>query len=171
MRYLPHSTDEIKQMLARIGVTSVEALFDSVPADSQLGRALNLEPSLAEPELMAHLAALADKNSAARMLSFVGAGMYAHHIPPAVDQLLMRSEFYTAYTPYQAELSQGTLQATFEFQTAVCELFGTEVANASMYDGASAVAEAVLMARRVKRRSKCVFGGAVHPEYVETTRA
>lgn len=171
MRYLPHSAEEIKEMLARVGVDSIDALFDSIPEKSQLGRPLAVEPALSEPELMAHLAELADKNGAAKMLSFMGAGMYSHHIPPALDQLLLRSEFYTAYTPYQAELSQGTLQAIFEFQTAVCELFGTEVANASMYDAGSAVAEAVLMARRVKRRTKCVFGAAVHPEYVETTRS
>ncbi len=158
-------------MLARVGVSSLDALFDSIPAESQLGRPLAVEPSLSEPELMAHLTELADKNAAAKMLSFMGAGMYSHHVPPALDQLLLRSEFYTAYTPYQAELSQGTLQGIFEFQTAVCELFGTEVANASMYDAGSAVAEAVLMARRVKRRTKCVFGAAVHPEHIETTRS
>jgi glycine dehydrogenase subunit 1 len=119
---------------------------------------------------MQHLAALSNASPGARMLSFLGGGMYRHHVPPAVDQLLLRSEFYTAYTPYQAELSQGTLQATFEFQTIVCELLGTDVANASMYDGASATAEAVLMARRAKRRTHVVVSEGLHPEYIETIR-
>jgi len=157
-------------MLARVGVERVDDLFDAIPASHRLDRALNLEPALDEPRLMQHLAALADANEGATMLSFLGGGMYRHHIPPAVDQLLQRSEFYTAYTPYQAELSQGTLQAIFEFQTIVCELLGTEVANASMYDGASAAAEAVLMARRLKRRAPVLVSEGLHPEYLETIR-
>ncbi len=157
-------------MLARVGVADIDALFEPVPKQHRLGRALDLEPALDEPRLMQHLGALADANEGARMLSFLGGGMYAHHVPPAVDQLLQRSEFYTAYTPYQAELSQGTLQAIFEFQTIVCELLGTDVANASMYDAASAAAEAVLMARRIKRRSDVVLSGALHPETIETVR-
>src|SRR5690606_21631327 len=135
-------------MLTRVGAPSLDALFDPIPAELRLAGPLPIEPSLDEASLMRHLAELASKNTAADMLSFLGAGAYAHHIPPAVDQLLLRSEFYTAYTPYQPELSQGTLQAIFEFQTLVCELFGMEVANASMYDGASAAAEAALMAGR-----------------------
>jgi glycine dehydrogenase subunit 1 len=119
---------------------------------------------------MQHLTALSNASPGAHMLSFLGGGMYRHHVPPAVDQLLLRSEFYTAYTPYQAELSQGTLQATFEFQTIVCEILGTDVANASMYDGASATAEAVLMARRAKRRTHVVVSEGLHPEYIETIR-
>ncbi len=170
MRYLPHTEDEIRQMLTRIGIGSIDNLFAAIPAGHRLERPLDLEPALDEASLMSHLSALADANDAARALSFLGAGLYEHHIPPAVDQLLLRSEFYTAYTPYQAEVSQGTLQAIFEFQTMVCELFGLEVANASMYDGASATAEAVLMARRVTRRRHVVLSGALHPEYIETTR-
>jgi glycine dehydrogenase subunit 1 len=157
-------------MLARIGVEHMDELFQAIPAARRLDRPLDLEPALDEPRLMQHLTALAGGNKGASMLSFLGAGMYAHHVPPAVDQLLQRSEFYTAYTPYQAELSQGTLQAIFEFQTIVCELFGTDVANASMYDGASAAAEAALMARRMKRRPHVLVSEALHPEYLQTIR-
>ncbi len=171
MRYLPHTEQEIREMLARIGVDSIDALFAPIPATHRLDRPLALEPALDEAALIAHLAALADRNEAAKTLSFLGAGLYDHHVPPAVDQLLLRSEFYTAYTPYQAEVSQGTLQAIFEFQTMVCELFGLDVANASMYDAASAVAEAALMARRATKRSRIVASRALHPEYVETTRS
>lgn len=171
MRYLPHTEDEIRSMLATVGVPSLSALFDTIPDERRLGRPLALEPTLDEPTLMAHLSALANKNDGARALSFLGGGMYDHHIPPAVDQLLLRSEYYTAYTPYQPELSQGTLQAIFEFQTVVCEILGMEVANASMYDGASATAEAVLMARRLTNRSHAVVSAGVHPEYIETIRA
>ena len=170
MRYLPHTEEDIRLMLERIGVDSVDDLFAPIPASHRLDRPLALEPALDELSLMKHLGELADKNDAARALSFLGAGMYDHHIPPAMDQLLLRSEFYTAYTPYQAEVSQGTLQAIFEFQTIVCELFGLEVANASMYDAASAVAEAVLMSRRVTGRKRAVISRALHPEYVETAR-
>jgi len=158
-------------MLERVGVKDIDSLFAGVPSSHLLQRELDLEPALDEPRLMQHLTALSDRNAGARMLSFLGGGMYRHHVPPAVDQLLQRSEFYTAYTPYQAELSQGTLQAIFEFQTIVCELFGVDVANASMYDGASSVAEAVLMARRIKRRDHIVVSGGLHPEYLETTRS
>jgi glycine dehydrogenase subunit 1 len=168
MRYLPHTEDEIRSMLQTIGVPSIDALFEDVPAGYRLNRPLALEPALPEAQLMAHLESLAQQNDAARALSFLGAGMYDHHIPPAVDQLLMRSEFYTAYTPYQPEVSQGTLQAIFEFQTLVCELFGMEVANASMYDAASATAEAVLMARRVTGRRHVVVSEGLHPESVQT---
>lgn len=157
-------------MLSRIGVERIDDLFASIPQSHRLTRLLDLEPALDEPRLMQHLTALAGASQGAGMLSFLGGGMYQHHVPPAVDQLLQRSEFYTAYTPYQAELSQGTLQAIFEFQTIVCELLGTDVANASMYDAASAVAEAVLMARRVKRRSGVLVSEALHPEYLETIR-
>jgi glycine dehydrogenase subunit 1 len=170
MRYLPHTPQEISAMLEAIGLPSLDALFDPIPKDVQLGRPLAIPPGLDEASLMTHLAELAHKNSAATMLSFLGAGMYEHHVPPAVDQLLLRSEFYTAYTPYQAEVAQGTLQTIFEFQTIVSELFGLPVANASMYDGASATAEAVLMARRLTKRTRVLLSEGVHPEYAETVR-
>ena len=157
-------------MLAAIGVPDVDALFEPIPKAVQLGRSLAIPGGLDEASLMTHIAELADKNRAATMLSFQGAGIYEHHVPPAVDQLLLRSEFYTAYTPYQAEVAQGTLQTIFEFQTIVSELFGLPVANASMYDGASAAAEAVLMARRLTRRSRVLVSEGVHPEYAETVR-
>ncbi len=170
MRYLPHTEQEIEAMLERIGVQDIDALFADIPEAVRVEGGLNLEPALDEPRLMQHLTALSQENAATGMLSFLGAGMYRHHVPPAVDQLLQRSEFYTAYTPYQAELSQGTLQAIFEFQTIVCELFGVDVANASMYDGASATAEAVLMARRITRREQVVVSEGIHPEYLATVR-
>ncbi len=169
MRYLPHTPGEIEAMLAHIGVDSIDSLFASIPEANRLDRALELEPALDEMNLMAHLSSLAAKNSSV-CASFLGAGMYDHHIPPAVDQLLLRSEFYTAYTPYQAEVSQGTLQAIYEFQTTVCEIYGTEVANASMYDGASACAEAALMARRITKRGPIVVSRGVHPDYRGTLR-
>ncbi|HQK16018.1 MAG TPA: glycine dehydrogenase, partial [Polyangiaceae bacterium] len=168
MRYLPHTQQEIEQMLAAIGVPTVDALFDTIPAESRLGRPLALEPGLDEVSLMRHLSDLAAGNQGATMLSFQGAGIYDHHIPPAVDQLLLRSELYTAYTPYQPEVSQGTLQSIWEFQTIVSEILGHPVANASMYDGASAAAEAALMARRITKRSKIIVCDGVHPEYIET---
>ncbi len=164
MRYLPHTPGEIQAMLDRIGVDDISALFAPIP-EALRAKPLALEPALTEVVLMKHLTALADKNGAASALSFLGGGMYNHHVPPAVDQLLLRSEFYTAYTPYQAEVAQGTLQAIYEFQTMVCQLFDMEVANASMYCGASGTAEAVLMARRVTRREKCVYSAGLHPDY------
>lgn len=168
MRYLPHTTEEIASMLEAAGVRSLDALFDSIPPEARMMRPLELAPALDEISLMRHLGELADNNRAARMLSFLGAGAYDHHFPPAADQLLLRSELYTAYTPYQAEVSQGTLQVIFEFQTIVSELMGLPVANASMYDGASATAEAVLMARRLTGREHTIVCGGVPPEYLET---
>src|ERR1700722_16581980 len=157
-------------MLAAIGVPSIDSLFEVIPQEARLGRPLAIEASLEEARLMDQMAALAEKNGATRALSFLGAGIYEHHVPPAVDQLLLRSEFYTAYTPYQAEVAQGTLQTIFEFQTIVSELFGLPVANASMYDGASAAAEAVLMARRLTKRSRVLVSEGGHPEYAEVVR-
>ena len=170
MRYLPHTPDQIKQMLDAIGVLHVDDLFQSIPPECQLVRPLALNSALDEVTLMRHLHGLADRNDGARMLSFQGAGAYDHHIPPAVDHLLLRGEFCTAYTPYQPEVSQGTLQSIWEFQTIVSEVLGQPVANASMYDAASATAEAALMARRLTRRTKVLLCSGVHPEYLETTR-
>jgi glycine dehydrogenase subunit 1 len=169
MRYLPHTPEEIREMLAVIGRESVDDLFDTIPEGARFRGELAVPPSLDEPELMTHMRELAQKNRGAGMLSFLGAGMYDHHVPPAVDQLLLRSEFYTAYTPYQPEVSQGTLQAIFEFQTIVSELYGLPLSNASLYDGASAAAEAALMACRLTKRGRVLASGCVHPDYRKTT--
>ena len=168
MRYLPHTTEEIAAMLAAAGVPSLDALYSSIPAEARLSRPLDLPPGVDEPTLMRELEGLAQRNAAADMLSFLGAGAYDHHFPPAADQLLYRSEFYTAYTPYQPEVAQGTLQVIFEFQTIVSEILGLPVANASMYDAASAAAEAVLMARRLTGRSRAVLAAGLHPHYAGT---
>src|SRR5262245_53963784 len=169
MRYLPHTEQEISEMLSAVGRASLDELFTTIPASARFQGLLAVEPALDEARLMAHMRSLADKSVGARLLSFLGAGMYAHHIPPAVDQLLLRSEFYTAYTPYQPEVSQGTLQAIWEFQTIVSELYGLPLANASLYDGASATAEAALMACRLTKRGKVLLSGCVHPDYRRTT--
>lgn len=170
MRYLPHTPEEIREMLAVARRGSIDELFESIPEEARYRGPLNVPKALAEPQLMRHLRDIAAQNRGARMLSFLGAGSYDHHIPPAVDQLLLRSEYYTSYTPYQPEVAQGTLQAIWEFQTMVSELYGLPLAGASLYDGASATAEAVLMARRLTRRERVLMSGCVHPEYRATTR-
>ncbi|HKQ53462.1 MAG TPA: aminomethyl-transferring glycine dehydrogenase subunit GcvPA [Pyrinomonadaceae bacterium] len=167
MRYIPNSPEERAEMLRGLGLDSAENLFDSIPADLQLRRPLQTPPAISEMELLAGFEELAARNTAARRPSFLGAGAYSHYSPTVVDHLISRSEFFTAYTPYQPEISQGTLQAIFEFQTLVCQLTGMDVANASMYDGSTALAEAVLMAERVTRRKKVITSSAVHPEYLE----
>jgi len=154
-------------MLHQVGLNSAAELFDSIPKDLRLARKLNTTAALSEIELLAGFERLATRNPGAQRTSFLGAGAYQHYIPTIVDHIISRSEFFTAYTPYQPEISQGTLQAIFEFQTLVCQLTGMEVANASMYDGSTALAEAVLMAERVTKRSKVVACGAIHPEYLE----
>ncbi len=169
MRYIPNSPEERQEMLHGLGLGSAEELFDSLPPDVLLRRALDTPAALAEPELLERFEAMAAKNAAARRPSFLGAGAYSHYAPTIVDSLIQRSEFFTAYTPYQPEISQGTLQAIFEFQTLVCQLTGMDVANASMYDGSTAMAEAVLMAERVTRRSRVLVSSAVHPEYLRVT--
>lgn len=169
MRYVPHTDAEIAEMLQLCGKQSIDELFATIPPEARFEKQLALEPALAEPELMAHLGDLSKKSSGNGLLSFLGAGMYQHHVPPAVDQLLLRSEFYTAYTPYQPEVAQGTLQAIWEFQTIVSELYGLPLANASLYDGASATAEAALMACRLTKRGKILLSGCVHPDYRRTT--
>ncbi|HEX2484064.1 MAG TPA: aminomethyl-transferring glycine dehydrogenase subunit GcvPA, partial [Myxococcota bacterium] len=166
MRFIPHTDDDVRRMLAAIGAPSVEALFDSVPEKLRLGRPLALPSAASEQEVLAELAELAARSDHAGATAwFLGAGTYHHFVPAAVDALVSRGEFYTAYTPYQAEISQGTLQAIFEWQTMLCALTGLEVANASMYDGASATAEAALMALRVTRRRKVAVSAALHPSY------
>ncbi|MDP3276671.1 MAG: aminomethyl-transferring glycine dehydrogenase subunit GcvPA [Deltaproteobacteria bacterium] len=170
MRYIPHTQAEIREMLEVIGVASVDALFDVVPEKGRLRRELAIESAMDEVTLSSHLETLANKNDATRALSFLGAGIYDHHVPAMVDQMLTRGEWLTAYTPYQPEVSQGTLQAIFEFQTIVSELLGLPIANASMYDGASALAEAALMARRLTKKNTVVASRAVHPEYREVVQ-
>jgi glycine dehydrogenase subunit 1 len=166
LRYIPNSPEERAEMLRSVGLNSPEELFDTIPADILLRGLLDTPDALSEPELIARFETLAAKNSAAHRPSFLGAGAYSHYQPTIVDSLITRSEFFTAYTPYQPEISQGTLQAIFEFQTLVCQLTGMDVANASMYDGSTSVAEAVLMAERITRRRKVVVSGALHPEYL-----
>ncbi|NMB77114.1 MAG: aminomethyl-transferring glycine dehydrogenase subunit GcvPA [Myxococcales bacterium] len=167
MRYIPHTDEDVRRMLQAVGVARVDDLFETIPAEFRLRSPLKIPPALDEASLERHFAALAGKNrgAASRMAVFLGAGAPLHHLPAAVDQLLLRGEFFTAYTPYQPEVSQGTLQAIFEFQSQWAAVLGVEVVNASMYDGASATAEAVLMARRVqKKRSRTLLARALHPE-------
>ncbi len=166
MSYLFTTPDEQQQMLDRIGVDSLETLLDQIPRELQLDRPLRLPPALTELELEQHLRGLAARNQgASSRVCFMGGGAYDHFIPSVVDEVTGRGEFYTAYTPYQAEASQGTLQAFFEFQSLIAELSGLDVANASLYDGGSGVAEAVLMAMRCTGRTgRVVLAGSVNPE-------
>ena len=158
-------------MLARIGLSELHELFGPIPERFRLDRSLDLPDALSEPELVAHVTELARRSDAAAGLAcFAGGGAYDHHVPAAVAALAARAEFATSYTPYQAELSQGVLQALFEFQSAVCEIYGLEVANASLYDGANATVEAVNLAVRATGRPRVVVGGAVHPHYVDVLK-
>ena len=170
MRYIPNSPEERIEMLEAMGLGSAEELFDSIPEDLRLKRPLNTPAALSEIELLDNFEQMGARNAGARRISFMGGGAYSHYIPTIVDHILTRSEFFTAYTPYQPEISQGTLQVIFEFQTLVCQLTGMEVANASMYDGSTALAEAVLMAERVTKRSKVIASAATHPQYLEVIR-
>ena len=170
MRYIPNSPEERDEMLAVVGLSTSSELFSSIPSDVQLNRRLKITEPLAESEVIAAMEAMAAKNTASTKPSFLGAGVYSHFSPTIVDHLIQRSEFFTSYTPYQPEISQGTLQYIFEFQTLVCQLTGMEVANASMYDGSTAMAEAYLMAQRVTRRDKIVVAESVHPEYREVAK-
>jgi len=172
MTYVPHTDAERKEMLAQIGVQHIEDLFEVVPAAHRFPRVELPEP-LSEPELMAELREIAEENvDLQHVACFLGAGAYNHFVPSVVDQILSRSEFYTAYTPYQPEVSQGTLQSIFEYQTMICALTGMDVANASHYDGATAMAEAAIMSLSVGRgrRKKVVMAPTIHPEYRETVR-
>jgi glycine dehydrogenase subunit 1 len=166
MRYLPHTDADRRLMLDRIGVGSIDELFVDIPADKRIAGLLDLPTAKSEIEVERHLGRMASRNVAAGSVPFfVGAGAYRHHVPASVDHLIQRSEFLTSYTPYQPEIAQGTLQYLFEFQTQVANLTGMEVANASMYDGSTATAEAVLMAHRVTKRRKAVLSGGLHPQY------
>ncbi|MDA0787648.1 MAG: aminomethyl-transferring glycine dehydrogenase subunit GcvPA [Proteobacteria bacterium] len=170
MRYLPLTDNDRAEMLSAIGVGSVDELFVDVPGAARFSGDFDLSDHMAEYQVEATIAALAARNvSTADVPSFLGAGAYRHHIPASVDHLVQRGEFLTSYTPYQPEISQGTLQALFEFQTMVALITGMDVANASMYDGATACAEAVLMAQRITRRHKAIVSGGVHPHYREVT--
>ncbi|MGE5559802.1 MAG: aminomethyl-transferring glycine dehydrogenase subunit GcvPA [Chloroflexota bacterium] len=169
MKYLPNTDRDREQMLRAIGVGSVADLFADVPAQVRFKGQLNIPKALSEPELAAHMKRLASKNADA-YTCFLGGGAYDHYIPAVVDHVISRSEFYTAYTPYQPEISQGTLQAIFEYQTAICELTGMDVANASVYDGATAVAEAVMMAHATNNKKRVVMARSVHPDYRQTVR-
>jgi len=170
LRYIPNSPEERAEMLSSIGLNTSEDLFSSIPTDLLLRRPLNTPPALSEIELLFRFEQLSRLNAGPDRISFLGGGAYSHYTPTIVDHVISRSEFFTAYTPYQPEISQGTLQAIFEFQTLVCQLTGMEVANASMYDGSTALAEAVLMAERVTKRSKVIAPLSVHPQYLEVVK-
>lgn len=170
MRYIPNTDADCRQMLDAIGVRSVADLFADIPAAVRLKRPLRIPPALSEADLAKAMGSLAAKNAdVGRYSSFLGAGSYNHFSPAIIGHLISRGEFLTAYTPYQPEISQGTLQATYEYQTLICQLTGMEVSNASMYEGASATAEAILMAHRVTGRNEVVVARSVHPEYRQVT--
>jgi glycine dehydrogenase subunit 1 len=166
MRYLPKSPADRKAMLEAIGARSIDDLFSPIPAEYRLNRDLKIPRQMAESEIVEWFQQRSKENGS-EYTSFLGAGAYMHYRPVIIDSLISRGEFLTAYTPYQAEISQGTLQAIFEFQTMICELTGMEVANASMYDGSTAAAEAAMMAVRVTGRSSVVVAKSLHPEYRE----
>jgi len=172
MRYLPLNDTDRGAMLAAIGAPDVEALFADVPAEARLdGPIAGLPGHASEMAVERHMARLsAESLSAGSVPFFLGAGAYRHHVPATVDHMIQRGEFLTAYTPYQPEIAQGTLQVLFEFQTQVARLFGTDVANASLYDGSTACWEAIAMAGRITRRSKAVISGGLHPHYVRTAQ-
>ncbi|MCS7192532.1 MAG: aminomethyl-transferring glycine dehydrogenase subunit GcvPA [Armatimonadetes bacterium] len=180
--YLPNTEEDRKEMLHAIGAKDIEDLFADIPDELRKRATLNLPPALSEPELIRHLHSLATQNIPFGELSeklvpypmslvpFLGAGIYDHYIPSAVRHIISRNEFYTAYTPYQAEASQGTLQATFEYQSLICDLTGMEVSNASLYDGASALAEAVLMAHNINERRKVILPKTLHPHWSQVVK-
>ncbi len=164
--YLPHTQAEVKAMLEAIGVKSIDDLFAEIPAELRLNRALDLPPGLSESETIDEMYELAGANyGTTEMLSFLGAGIYDHYIPSAINHLLLRGDFFTAYTPYQAEISQGTLQAIYEYQSLICGLTGMDVSNASMYEAGTALVEAINMAKAQTGRSRVILPETVHPEY------
>jgi glycine dehydrogenase subunit 1 len=165
MSYISLSEKDRAEMLARIGISSIDDLFGSIPDELKIKKKLDVPEALTEPELIRTFEEFAQQNSSHNFLSFLGAGAYSHVIPSVVDYLSSRGEFISPYTPYQPELSQGTLQIIFEFQTLICQLTGMDIANASLYDGASGAAEAVLMAHRLKTKPKILVARSVHPQY------
>ncbi|OGP60644.1 MAG: glycine dehydrogenase (aminomethyl-transferring) [Deltaproteobacteria bacterium RBG_13_49_15] len=166
MRYLPHTGEEITQMLQTVGVNSLDDLFSEIPKDCCCRLGLRLPEAKTEWDLNEHMETLSARTAAGSGYKiFIGSGSYEHHIPAALTHLLGRSEFVTSYTPYQPEMAQGTLQAIYEYQTLVCRLLGMEVANASMYDGASSFAEALLMAVRITGKKKVLLSRAIHPHF------
>jgi len=166
MRYLPHTSEDITSMLEEVGVDDLDGLFSTIPEDCRHRGDLNLPEPLTEWELNDHMGALSDSMAVSpEYKMFIGAGSYEHYIPASVSNLLGRSEFLTSYTPYQPEISQGTLQAIYEYQTLTARLLGMEVANASIYDGASALAEALLMAFRITKKRKVAISSLIHPLY------
>jgi glycine dehydrogenase subunit 1 len=171
VRFAPHTDDDVSQMLATLGLSSLDDLFADIPADVRLDRPLDIPAGMSEMELVADMRTLAERNlSADRLVCFAGGGAYDHYIPSLVWALAGRSEFYTSYTPYQPELSQGVLQTLFEFQSMICELTGLEVSNASLYDGATALVEAVNMARG-HGRDRVLVSAGVDPRLIDTLRA
>lgn len=170
-RYIPNTQEDMEQMLSDIGLSSIDQLFTDIPEGMRLSRALDLPGSLSEMELSGLMKGLAKKNAhCGEYACFLGAGAYDHFVPAIVKQVLSKPEFYTSYTPYQPEISQGMLQAIFEYQTMICKLTGMDVSNASMYDGATAVTEAALMAVRSTGKSRLLVSRGLHPEYREVLK-
>jgi len=165
MSYISLSEDDIQDLLNKIGVSSISELFCCIPEEIRVKSDLSLPSALTEPELISHFEKISERNGANEYLSFLGGGAYQHLIPTVVDYLSMRGEFISPYTPYQPEVSQGTLQVIFEFQTLICQLTGMDIANASLYDGATGAAEAVLMAHRIKNKPKVLISRSAHPHY------
>ncbi len=171
MRFAPHTDADVSEMVERIGIGSIDELFEQIPPSVRLDRALDLPDGVSEMEIVAKMRRLAGENrSADDLVCFAGSGAYDHYVPSVVWALAGRSEFYTSYTPYQPELSQGVLQALFEYQSMICELTGLEVSNASLYDGATALAEAVNLARSTPGRGRILVSDGVDPRYVDTLR-
>ena len=166
MDFLPHTDQDVAEMLATAGFDDVKALFGSIPSEITLDRPLDVPDSLSEPELARHMAELSNR-SRSDVVCFAGGGAYDHHVPAAVSALAGRAEFATSYTPYQPELSQGVLQAVFEFQSLVCEIYGMDVANASLYDGANALVEGVNLAVRATKRERVLVSRGIHPHYLQ----
>src|SRR5438105_12523351 len=171
MRFAPHTDEDVREMLSACGLSSIDELFGQIPASVRLDRALEVPDGVSEMELVADLREMASRNRHADdLVCFAGGGAYDHYVPSVVWALAGRSELYTSYTPYQPELSQGVLQALFEYQSMICELTALEVSNASLYDGPTALVEAVNMARAATKRHRVLVSGAVDPRYVEVLR-